>query len=151
MIQFGKICRSISSLPPREIASIALRGPFRLGSAICYFADEKPAEHGPALGLYIFGDHSPLVCVEDIFPIKDGQNETAFSNEKWCGLCALVTLICTAMLPAQNWTVYATGLNNPRGLTFGPDGALCVSNVGFGPPPVGMGQVIRITVPPVTH
>jgi hypothetical protein len=43
----------------------------------------------------------------------------------------------------------ATGLFLPTAMTFGPDGALYVSNVGFGPPPVGMGEVVRITVPPV--
>lgn len=36
-----------------------------------------------------------------------------------------------------------TGLFLPTGMTFGPDGALYVSNVGFGPPPTGMGQVLR--------
>jgi len=43
----------------------------------------------------------------------------------------------------------ATGLFLSTALTFGPDGALYVSNVGFGPPPVGLGQIVRITVPPV--
>lgn len=43
----------------------------------------------------------------------------------------------------------ATGLFLPTGMTFGPDGALYVSNVGFGPPPIGLGQIVRITVPPV--
>ena len=43
----------------------------------------------------------------------------------------------------------ATGLFLPTTMTFGPDGALYVSNVGFGPPPVGLGQIVRITVPPV--
>jgi hypothetical protein len=43
----------------------------------------------------------------------------------------------------------ATGLSLPTAMTFGPDGALYVSNVGFGPPPVGLGQIVRITVPPV--
>ena len=42
----------------------------------------------------------------------------------------------------------ATGLDLPTGMTFGPDGALYVSNWGFGPPPIGMGQILRITVPP---
>jgi len=42
----------------------------------------------------------------------------------------------------------ATGLSLPTAMTFGPDGALYVSNVGFGPPPVGLGQIVRITVPP---
>src|SRR5207247_7121211 len=44
-------------------------------------------------------------------------------------------------------TVIASGLFLPTAMTFGPDGALYVSNVGFGPPPVGLGQVVRITVP----
>jgi hypothetical protein len=44
-------------------------------------------------------------------------------------------------------TVVASGLFLPTAMTFGPDGALYVSNVGFGPPPNGLGQVLRITVP----
>lgn len=44
-------------------------------------------------------------------------------------------------------TEIASGLLFPTGMTFGPDGALYVSNVGFGPPPVGLGEVLRITVP----
>ena len=47
----------------------------------------------------------------------------------------------------NNYTEIATGLFLTTGMTFGPDGALYVSNVGFGPPPVGMGQVLKITVP----
>jgi sugar lactone lactonase YvrE len=45
----------------------------------------------------------------------------------------------------------ATGLFLPTAMTFGPDGALYVSNVGFGPPPVGLGQIVKITVPPVSE
>jgi hypothetical protein len=41
----------------------------------------------------------------------------------------------------------ATGLFLPTAMTFGPDGDLYVSNVGFGPPPIGLGQIIRITIP----
>jgi sugar lactone lactonase YvrE len=41
----------------------------------------------------------------------------------------------------------ASGLSLPTAMTFGPDGNLYVSNVGFGPPPVGLGQVVKIEVP----
>jgi hypothetical protein len=44
-------------------------------------------------------------------------------------------------------TLIAEGLTFPTAMTFGPDGALYVSNVGFGAPPVGMGQIVRIEVP----
>jgi hypothetical protein len=44
-------------------------------------------------------------------------------------------------------TVIASGLTFPTGMTFGPDGALYVSNIGFGAPPDGEGQILRITVP----
>jgi hypothetical protein len=40
--------------------------------------------------------------------------------------------------------VIADGLFLPTGMTYGPDGNLYVSNVGFGPPPVGLGQVLKI-------
>jgi hypothetical protein len=41
----------------------------------------------------------------------------------------------------------ATGLSLPTAMTFGPDGNLYVSNVGFGPPPDGEGQVLKVKVP----
>jgi hypothetical protein len=40
-------------------------------------------------------------------------------------------------------TVIADGLFFPTAMTFGPDGNLYVSNVGFGPPPVGMGEILK--------
>ena len=49
--------------------------------------------------------------------------------------------------PSGSHTLIASGLFLPTAMTFGPDGALYVSNVGFGPPPNGIGQVLRITVP----
>jgi hypothetical protein len=49
--------------------------------------------------------------------------------------------------PSGTKTEIASGLFLPSAMTFGPDGALYVSNVGFGPPPDGEGQVLRITVP----
>jgi hypothetical protein len=32
-------------------------------------------------------------------------------------------------------------------MTFGPDGNLYVSKLGFGPPPVGAGQILKVIVP----
>jgi sugar lactone lactonase YvrE len=49
--------------------------------------------------------------------------------------------------PSGEKTVVATGLTTPTGMTMGPDGALYVSNIGFGPPIPGLGQIVRITVP----
>jgi sugar lactone lactonase YvrE len=40
--------------------------------------------------------------------------------------------------------VIVDGLFFATGMTFGPDGNLYVSNVGFGPPPVGMGQILKV-------
>jgi len=41
----------------------------------------------------------------------------------------------------------ASYLNLPTGITIGPDGNLYVSVWGFGPPPIGLGQVVKITLP----
>jgi hypothetical protein len=49
--------------------------------------------------------------------------------------------------PSGHQTEIASGLFFPTGMTLGPDGALYVSNVGFGPPPAELGEVLRITVP----
>ena len=38
------------------------------------------------------------------------------------------------------------GLNLPTGMTFGPDGKLYISTVGFGAPPTGLGEVVRVAV-----
>jgi len=35
-------------------------------------------------------------------------------------------------------------LTFPTGMTFGPDGALYISNIGFGLPPIGLGQILRV-------
>jgi hypothetical protein len=47
----------------------------------------------------------------------------------------------------RTYTEIATGLSLPTAMTFGPDGNLYVSNLGFGPPPVGAGQVLKVIVP----
>src|SRR5262249_27481703 len=42
-------------------------------------------------------------------------------------------------------TAIASGLSFPTGMTFGPDCALYVSNLGFAGP--GAGQILKVTVP----
>lgn len=37
-------------------------------------------------------------------------------------------------------------LSVPSGMTFGPDGALYISNIGFGAPPFGLGQIVRVEI-----
>lgn len=49
--------------------------------------------------------------------------------------------------PSGTKTVIATGLSFPTAITFGPDGALYVSNLGFGGPVPGLGQILKITIP----
>jgi sugar lactone lactonase YvrE len=43
-------------------------------------------------------------------------------------------------------TTIASGLVFPSGMTVGPDGALYVSNFGFGVPVAGAGQIVRISI-----
>jgi hypothetical protein len=43
-------------------------------------------------------------------------------------------------------TTIATGLSFPSAMTFGPDGKLYVSNLGFGAPP-GAGEILQVDVP----
>jgi hypothetical protein len=42
--------------------------------------------------------------------------------------------------------VVASGLFLPTAMTFGPDGMLYISNKGFGPPPIGLGEIVRVDV-----
>lgn len=37
-------------------------------------------------------------------------------------------------------------LSVPSGMTLGPDGDLYISNVGFGAPPIGLGQIVRVEI-----
>jgi hypothetical protein len=48
--------------------------------------------------------------------------------------------------PGGRQTTIATGFSFPTALTIGPDGALYVSNLGFGPPVPGLGQIYRIEI-----
>jgi hypothetical protein len=45
-------------------------------------------------------------------------------------------------------TLIVNGLFLPTGITIGPDGNLYISNVGFGPPPVGLGQILKFDLHP---
>jgi hypothetical protein len=47
--------------------------------------------------------------------------------------------------PSGTQTVVASGLTFPTAMTLGPDGALYVSNWGFGPP--GIGEIDKVTLP----
>lgn len=44
-------------------------------------------------------------------------------------------------------TVIADGLFLPTAMTMGPDGNLYVSNVGFGAPPTGLGEILKVDLP----
>ncbi|HEX9252564.1 MAG TPA: ScyD/ScyE family protein [Ignavibacteriaceae bacterium] len=48
--------------------------------------------------------------------------------------------------PSGLKSVIVDNLFFPTGMTFGPDGALYVSNKGFGPPIPGLGEILRIAV-----
>lgn len=48
--------------------------------------------------------------------------------------------------PDRTQTTIATGFSFPTALTMGPDGALYVSNLGFGGPVPGLGQIYRVEV-----
>src|SRR5436190_1996411 len=48
--------------------------------------------------------------------------------------------------PDRTQTTIATGFSFPTAFTMGPDGALYVSNLGFGGPVPGLGQIYRVEV-----
>ena len=48
--------------------------------------------------------------------------------------------------PSGAQTTIVSGLTFPTGMTMGPDGALWVSNKGFGPTTLGFGEILRIAL-----
>jgi sugar lactone lactonase YvrE len=86
------------------------------------------------LGL-VFGPHHRLYALESMTaPGLPGPGE-------------LGTGRVVRINPSGTATVIATGLSFPTAMTLGPDGALYVSNLGFGGPAPGLGQILRDTIP----
>lgn len=86
------------------------------------------------LGL-VFGSHHELYALESM-------TAPGFPDPSQLGTGEVVRIH-----PSGKQTVIATGLSFPTGMTIGPDRALYVSNLGFGGPTPGLGQILRITIP----
>jgi hypothetical protein len=68
---------------------------------------------------------------------------------RWLTLGAVVLSAAAAFTQASsNFTVFATGFNNPRGLKWGPDGNLYVAEAGTGGSNSTIGQCDQV-VPPI--
>lgn len=78
--------------------------------------------------------------------------ETSYSTSSWFPAPGTGRLIRLEPNGTKTILIDSTSgsLFFPTGMTFGPDGALYVSNVGFGPPPIGLGQILRIQLPDPT-
>ncbi len=86
------------------------------------------------LGL-VFGPHHVLYALESM-------TAPGFPDPSQLGTGKVVRIN-----PSGKQTVIATGLSFPTAMTIGPDRALYVSNLGFGGPTPGLGQILRITIP----
>src|SRR5256885_15945624 len=93
--------------------------------------------------------------------MRDGRRRVPSTSKRWlsglmpwggfemklhrCNVVALLFLLLLAAsappIEAQRVTVVASGLDGPRGLKFGPDGALYVAEAGRGGPNASSGCV----------
>src|SRR6266702_7678948 len=71
-----------------------------------------------------------------------------FRMAKICCAVMVLLLSCSAWPQSANVSVFATGLNKPRGLKFGPDGNLYVAEGGLGGTNSTVGQCTQV-VPPI--
>ena len=83
--------------------------------------------------------YSMVAVGGDLFAVEPNHQEIDRISPTTGGISRLIDISVSHPAPT-NWV-------GPTAMTFGPDGALYVSNVGFGPPPNGLGQVLKITVP----
>jgi hypothetical protein len=98
-----------------------------------FVADELTTVLGVAFDkagdLYALQTSAPITSTEPGPPVIPGTGSVVKFNKT-----------------TGEWHPVATGLMVPSAMTFGPDGFLYISDFGFGVPPTGLGQIVRVDV-----